>query len=347
MDLASIALKAAARLNRAAQFNGRPFSTAIAMTPHIGERRFSWVHYGVMAPGLPEPHRFFNVMSILGTTGARCFDNDHAIRTSPRDTAYLVSTTADTRAEAFHAYSLAEDCEMRPDGSSLRFGEQLLIEGGYPHYTLRRQLGDLTVELDLELTDKVAYFFHVPGVYDHWSLLSRYRGTISGRGEQLPVEGLCTFEYARGSGPYSLSSHRLPRALKVPVGYFTYQVLNIDAGRQVLLTEAGTRKALAIRGVYERGLDDYGRMHPDATMTVVDYAREPAVTPDGRAMRLPARWTWTVSDERGSAVVALDCEASDDWAYGLGAGYVGSFRYTDSHRARAIAGTAYIEYIDC
>ena len=317
------------------------------MTPLVRERWFSWVHYGVMVPGLPEPHRFFNVMSILGTTGAVCFDNDQAIRTTPRDTAYVISTTAATPDRAFRSYSLAADCELRDDGSRVRFAEDLLIEGGYPRYRLRRDLGQVTVELELELTDKVAYFIRFPRVYDHWSLLARCRGTIRDVRGAVEIDRLCTFEYARGVGLYSFATGRVPTRAKVPVRYFTYQVLNIDETSQLLLTEVGRRNAVAIRGAYERGLDEYGGMRPDATMTVTDQRTQPAVTPDGREMQLPSRWTWNVADDtdHGTPIV-LDCVAGDDWIYGLGAGYVGSFVYSGSYRGRRIEGTGYVEYSD-
>jgi hypothetical protein len=347
VDPLAVALRAASRLNQAADLNGRPFSAEIPMTPLAGERWFSWVHYGVMVPGLPEPHRFFNVMSILGTTGAVCFDNDHAIRTTPRDTAYVISTTSATPESAFRSYSLAADCDLRDDGSRLRFGEDLLIEGTYPRYRVRRDLGQVTVELELELTDKVAYFIRVPRVYDHWSLLARCRGAIRDIRGAVEVDCLCTFEYARGAGLYSFAPGRMPTRVKVPVRYFTYQVLNLDASSQLLLTGAGRRGGVAIRGAYERGLDEYGGMRPQATMTVTDERTLPAVTPDGREMQLPARWTWTVEDDSNDSIlIVLDCVATDDWIYGLGAGYVGSFEYAGSYRGRPVSGIGYVEYID-
>jgi hypothetical protein len=344
VDPVAVALRALVRLNQAAALNGRPFSAEIPMTPLVGNRWFSWVHYGVMVPGLPEPHRFFNVMSILGTTGVVCFDNDDAIGTTPRDTANVISTTSATPTSAFRSYSLAADCELRDDGGRLRFGEDLLIEGRYPSYRLRRVLGQTTVELELELTDKVAYFMRFPRVYDHWSLLAHCRGTIRDASGPLAVDGLCTFEYARGAGLYSLGAGPRPKRVKLPVNYFTYQVLNVDSSTQLLLTEVGRTDGVAFRGAYERALDDYGRMRPRATMTVTDPRTERAVTPDGREMQLPARWTWTV-EGHGDRIV-LDCVATDDWIYGLGAGYVGSFKYGGSYRGRTIDGTGYVEYID-
>jgi hypothetical protein len=335
------------RLNQAAGLNGHPFPAHIPMRPLVGDRWFSWVHYGVMVPGLPEPHRFFTVMSILGTTGAACFDNDQAIGTTPRDTAYVISTTSATPEGAFRSYSIASECELRDDGSHLRFGEDLLIEGSYPYYRLRRALGQVTVELELELTDKVAYFVRFPRVYDHWSLLARCRGAIHDARGTVEVDRLCTFEYARGAGLYSLATARAPRTVKLPVRYFTYQVLNVDRSSQLLLTEVGRRDAVAFRGAYERGLDEYGAMRPRATMTVTDRRGRPAVTPDGREMLLPARWTWTVAAKGDHTTpIALDCVATDDWIYGLGAGYVGSFEYSGSYRGQRIEGTGYIEYID-
>jgi hypothetical protein len=317
------------------------------MKPLVGERWFSWVHYGVMVPGLPEPHRFFNVMSILGTPGAVCFDNDHAIRTTPRDTAYVISTTSATPDAAFRSYSLGADCELRDDGSRLRFEEDLLIEGRYPRYRLWRDLGEVTIELELELTDKVAYFIRFPRVYDHWSLLARCRGTVRDTRGAIGVDQLCTFEYARGAGIYSLAAGRSPIRVKLPVTYFTYQVLNVDQSSQLLLTEVGRRGGVAFRGAYERGLDDHGGMLPRATMTVTDMRARPEITPDGREMRLPARWTWSVADDSSHRTqIALDCVASDDWIYGLGAGYVGSFEYVGTDRGRKFEGTGYVEYID-
>jgi hypothetical protein len=347
MDPLAVVFRAAMRLNQAAALNGRPFSAEIPMTPLVGNRWFSWVHYGVMVPGLAEPHRFFNVMSILGTTGAVCFDNDHTVRTTPRDTANVISTTSATPKSAFCSYSLAADCELRDDGSRLRFGEDLLIEGSYPRYRLRRVLDRVTVELELELTDKVAYFMRFPRVYDHWSLLARCRGTIRDASGPLAIDDLCTFEYARGAGLYSLATGRRSKRAKLPVNYFTYQVLNVDSSSQLLLTEVGRPDGVAFRGAYERGLDDYGGVLPRATMKVTQARTEPAVTQDGREMQLPARWTWTVEDDRERSVpIVLDCVADDDWIYGLGAGYVGSFKYAGSYRGRAIEGTGYVEYID-
>jgi hypothetical protein len=336
-----LARRLAATINRTGAVNGVPFASPVAMTPRVHERRASWVHYGVMAPGLPEPHRQFGVMAILGTTGVRCFDNDHAITTTPRDTAYVVAGTA---ADAdFRAYAMSTECALASDGSRLAFGEdELVFEGRYPDVRVRRA-GPVPVELELAITDKVAYFSRLCGLYDHWSLLASYRGTVGGDA----VSGLCTYEYARGIGPYSLAREVIPASLKTPIATFTYQVLNLSARDQLLLTVAGPswRRPLH-EGAWERGLDDHGEMHRDARLTVSAHRAEPLPTPDGRAMRMPAAWSWEVRDEAGAPLAALELTARDDWRYGLGAGFVGSAAYTGTVRGREVRGSAYVEWVD-
>jgi hypothetical protein len=97
------AARALALIDGAARRNGRPFAPDTPMRPPAGRRR-SWVHYGVMMPGLPEPHRGFGVMSIPGTPGVRIFANDHLIRTSPGEhdlpSILIAGVHADPRCDA-------------------------------------------------------------------------------------------------------------------------------------------------------------------------------------------------------------------------------------------------------
>ena len=80
---------------------------------------------------------------------------------------------------------------------------------------------------------------------------------------------------------------------------------------------------------------------------VHEYDEQPLTTPDGRAMRMPRRFSWRAADDDRHEAVRIDGVAHGDWAYGLGAGFVGTYDYTGFYRDREIAGRAYIEYIDC
>ncbi len=322
-----LARLAARTINRTDAVNGVPFASPVAMTPRVEERWSSWTHYGVMVPGLPEPHRWFGVMAILGTSGAACFDDDSRIVDTPRDTAYLVAGTA--RDGGASSFSMARECELGP--SHLRFGDELRIDGSVPRVRVRR--GE--VDLRLEVSDKVAYFSRIPGVYDHWSLLASYEGTVG----ELPVAGLCTYEYARGAGPYTFARKPVPRWLRAPIRSFTYQVLNLSGTEQLLLTAAGPARGKHVHeGAWERSLSSYGGMHREVTYAVQDDA------PLG-GMPLPAAWTWSVRD-KGVELAALRCVASGDWIAGLGSGYVGSFRYEGTYRGREVGGLGYVEAIE-
>jgi hypothetical protein len=63
-------------------------------------------------------------------------------------------------------------------------------------------------------------------------------------------------------------------------------------------------------------------------------------------MRMPARFGWSVEDDRGSELIAVDGTTNDDFVYGLGAGYAGGYAYTGRFHGAPIAGTAYLEWID-
>jgi hypothetical protein len=337
--IASAVSALAQRLNRNGRRIGLPFDPRTQLKPPHGLRSI-WVHYGVMVPDLPEPHRTFGVMSIVGTPGIAIFSNDHAIVTSARDTAYLVSATSAMHDEGLHTYSIARDCEFRPDGSLVRFGEDLTIEGTYPEFRLRRLHRDVVVDLDIRATDKVTYFVDLPGgLYTHWSLLCRYSGAVGGS----PVAGLCTLEYASGVGLHSIPIRGTPN---LPVPFFSYHVLNIDARTQVLTSKVlGAGGIELISATWVRGLDDYGCELLDTRFDIDTYEPTPRPTPDGRVMRLPATLTWS-AHHRGSEVVSIRGRCHGDWVYGLGAGFVGSYDYVGRFQGEAIRGTAYFEYID-
>ncbi len=115
---------------------------------------------------------------------------------------------------------------------------------------------------------------------------------------------------------------------------------------QLLLTVAGPRFGTHVHeGAWERGLRDPGTMLRDVTLDVAEERPEPLVTPDGRTMRMPQRWSWTVRDDAGARRTTLACRALGDWTYGLGAGWVGSFAWEGEHRGRAVAGTGYVEWV--
>lgn len=331
-------------LDRADAEQGRPFTRTAMMVPHTASRRYGWTHYGMMIPDLPAPHRFFSIMSVIGTPGALAFDTDHALHATPRRNATVVSGTAATHPLHFSGYSIARDCAMADDGSLVRLGREVEIRGGYPDYQVHAAYGAFVLDLQLRCTDKVSWFLCNP-VYDHLSLLAHYRGTATLAGAAMAIEGRCTFEYAACASPYLVRDQPLPARHKLPLDFFTYQIINLDDGTQLLLTQYMVLGRPLTTAVYVRSDREYSRTHHDVRFEVLESQAALAVAPDGRTMLLPRRFRW-IALEAGAPLLEIEGEVDTPFTYGLGSGYVGGYAYRGRHRGRAVAGRGYIEYID-
>jgi len=332
--IAAASTRLASTLNRQKSLDGLPFD--VTGETHTLTGRWRMAHYGVMIPGLPDPFGFFNGIVILGSPRVPIFNNDPLLATAPDDAVWILTGTR-ALADGFRHYSAAADCEVGRDDASLGFADHLRLARSSRTVAVRAALDDLSVDLELELTPAVSHFAHIPGTYDHWSVLARYSGTIASGSEKQAVRGLCTYEYARAM------------AIPVPFArYFTYQIVNVDASTQVLMVEIiGTGGLVIQRMVYVRTTDGHASRHVRGFRHEVhQYASEPLRTPDGFAMRMPASFTWSVQDDDGSELITVHGTTNGDFRYGLGAGYAGSYAYTGAFRGSAISGTAYQEWID-
>jgi len=325
------------------QQEGMPFLQTYPMIPHVDSRQIGWTHYGVMIPDLAEPHHFFSIMSIIGAPGALAFDTDHALADSPRRSAALVTGTAATHPNLFRSYSIDHDCDMRADGSLIQFGQDLKITGSYPDYHVSASYADFELEMDIHNTDKVSWFIK-SAVYDHLSLLSTYSGHLKWQGESQAISGLCTFEYAASLSPYLLKDKPLNDTLKIPLDFFTYQIINFDERTQLLLNCTRINGIKAISKAFLRSLDHYNKSY-DADFEVLTYQDELAIAPDGVIMKLPKTFAWKVYEQE-KVISVIHAEVDTAFTYGLGSGYVGGYTYSGRHNDKSISGRGYIEYID-
>lgn len=316
-------------VNPVHRLDERPFDPATPFGPPAG--RYSTVHYGVMIPGLPDPHRFLDVIAVIGQPPVSIWRNPHLIQTTERDTVSLLTATAAMTTGQFVGLSRTEDCDLHADGSTLRFGERLVIEGQYPEFAVRIAHPEVASGLVLRATDVVTHFARLPGgLYDHWSLLCRYVGRIG----TVDARGLCTLEYARGV------------ALPLPLRSFVYSVLNVDDRTQLLMGQVLGPGGIPVQQVvHVRGLDVPSRSFSrDFRFEIHSFEDEPRRAPDGRATRLPKEFVWSVEGPDGDPVTVQGTSCGD-FTYGLGAGYAGSYRFAGTFRGDAITGTAYMEYI--
>lgn len=331
----SLASKAVQLLDRSASVNGQHFDRRTTICPPQG--RYSTVHYGLMLPNLPAPHRFLNIIVVAGQPKVELFNNPQLIRTTPRDTANVLVGTSTGTPDYFQGYSLKQDCELKRDGSYLRFGQDLILEGSYPHFSARRENHDFNFNVKLNATDKIAHFGKLIGsTYEHWSLLCEYEGHIEHLGLRTPIAGLCTWEYARAIN------------INLPFRFFTYQILNIDETTQVLMVEVrGPLDVVVQQRIYVRSLEDHGGIYTRGfDFTVHEYEAQRVTSPAGRSLRLPKTFSWKVDDHQGHELITIEGVANGDFQYGMAGGYAGSYSYRGRFKQRDVEGTGYIEFID-
>ncbi|MCC2635259.1 MAG: hypothetical protein K0S48_3145 [Ramlibacter sp.] len=325
-----------------------PLPTPFRCPPLAESRRYGITHFGIMIPDLPAPHHFLACAAILGGSGMRVFDIDSAVyaEDGPRHTATLVHGTAAASARAFTRYSIPDDLTLRADGSLLRFGEDLEISGRFPEFRLHSQRPGFLVDLTLEATGDITWFAR-SAIYAHQSLLTRYRGTLTHAGKRTAVSGLCTYEYARGMSPYVLFNRCLPRELKLPWDFFTYQVINLDADTQLLLTHCRAAGCPALTAAYLREAGrQAGRIDGDVHFQVQSVQAERLATPDGRDAELPARFRWQVRDRSGNCLFDIHATVDTPMLFGIGTGHVGGFRWEGERNGESCQGRGYVEYVD-
>lgn len=319
----------------------RPFTRPTMLRPHVSGRRYGWTHYGVMLPHLPEPHRYFSTMIIAGLPGATAMDNDDAVATSPRDTATVSASTAAPGSEFFRAYSMAQECDLRPDGSVLDFGGDAVISGAYPDFQVSVRQGGFHADFSLRSTGQVAWFARTP-FYDHLSLCVEYEGNISVDGKTTEASGLGTFEYAACAGPHGVRDRPISASAKVPVDFFSYHVIAVDERSQLLLADVHAMgQPLVTMAYYRTAHGSTWVTHRDVRFDVTEYATDITTDPYGHPMRLPVRFTWRAGTE-----FRVHGTVDSPPRFGVGRGYIVGYRCEGTHRGKDFAARGYMEYID-
>lgn len=337
------------RINKGPGLSAKPFRSPERLVPHTAARGHCWSHNGIMIPNLPDPIRFLSMTTGVGASGAPISDilhrPDHP--GGPRNRAVVNVSTAATAPGFWSDYRIDTECDLASDGSLTTFGDDVALRGRYPEYRLLTSTPGLEVDLELVCSDVVTWFVHTP-IYRHLSLLTRYSGSITHDGVVHRVDGECAFEHASAMGPYSLFRRELRHPwLRMALDYFTYQVVDLGGGRQLLLAYVEAEGQVGISGAFLRSVSGRSVARVEGVeFTVEEYLPEAAVTPDGAAMRLPRRFTWRTASD---AALPLHVEGLVDtpFSWGLGNGYVAGYSFDGYVDGAPVSGpTGYIEYID-
>lgn len=338
-------LLAQGTLDKAVKYSTIPFSTPEIIRPRTDEKFYTWTHYGIFFPLLPEPHRYLNIMILLGTPGALAFDHDDLILGDPTRTATFFSSTAALDQHLLKAYLIPEDTHIQDNGNVIELGEEVSIQGTLPNIHLKGAYHGLSFEFDLEVTEQVSWFVKTP-LYDHFSLLANFKGQLDYQGKITPAQGLCTYEYARSAGLHSITSKQVSEAYKLPMDFFTYQIINLTETTQLLLTKADILGRPAAYSLHVRHTDQPAEVYTNVEFKVMRYQPQAQVSPSGKKMRLPQQFSWSVKDHSGQKVLEITAEIDSPFRYGHGVGYASAYTFTGEYLGQPVQGRGYIEYVD-
>ena len=129
--------------------------------------------------------------------------------------------------------------------------------------------------------------------------------------------------------------------------FFTYQVIQVNANLQIILSELRNQWNNIIFSRIEIQSNEQKSILYDHQV-VLDITRVyPKVqTPNGREMYLAREFIWQYQ-EKNQIIFQLKAQSRGDYKFGLGAGYVGSFNYELIWNNENHKGSGYCEYIDC
>ncbi|ENV36523.1 hypothetical protein F959_02470 [Acinetobacter venetianus RAG-1 = CIP 110063] len=338
-------LLAQGALDQAVKFSTIPFSEPDIIRPRTQGKFYTWTHYGIFFPLLPEPHRYLNIMILLGTPGALAFDHDDITLGDPRQTATLFSSTAAVDEHLLKAYIIPEQTNIQENGSLIELGEEVSISGTLPNIHLQGAYHGLSFDFELDVSEHVSWFIKTP-IYDHFSLLANFKGQLEYEGQVTPAEGLCTYEYARAAGAHGVVKKLLPEAYKLPLDFFTYQIINLNETTQLLLTKADILGQPAAYSLHVRHTDKAAEIYTNVEFKVIAHQVDDYVSPSGKKMRLPQLFCWSVKDASNEKVLEITAEIDSPFRYGHGIGYASAYTFRGEYRNNPIEGRGYIEYVD-
>lgn len=317
------------------------------LSPHVYYKRFGSTHYGIMVPDLPEPLRYLAWASVIGYIGFPVTDSEYQMSLDGKgDTASLVHGTALSISDtAYHTYSVKRDLLFRREPFAVHFkNDTSLIQQG-ESYLLETNTNEIKVDLRLEPTSAITWFSY-SGLYKHFSILMRYKGSITQQGIKRNVEGMCTLESWKAVSTSLLKNRWLVNNIKLPVKIFSYQVINIDDNQQLLLVFVCFQDQPIITSVYYRHTDGTSIQYNGEThFEVIELEHESERTPDGFLMDVPKSFVW-IAYHNNKKILDIKANVDTKYCYGLGTGFVSAYQWEGEFEGQKINGRGYLEYVD-
>lgn len=310
---------------------------AAKLAYHPQRKHYKIIHQGLMIPNLPAPLHYFNFLSIIGQPNVPMLFNKNAvIDNKPLNTATVISSISPTMQGHLHSYDIQKQCHLTHD--DYQFGQRERLIGAFPHFTFIREDAEMSAEIQIKTTPLISHFTKLKlPFFDHWSLLCECSGSVYYQNQQYHFEQLGSFEYARAINlPY------------LPLSFFTYQIINLDDNKQMLLAQIRDNFNQIVQSrLYIRDLNTQQTLMFDHNVKFIVHRIYPIVkTPNQQSMYLPREFEWQYEDAKQK--IRVLAQSRGDYKFGLAAGYVGSFNYQLQYNDQEYFGDAgYCEYIDC
>ena len=306
-----------------------------ALTFYPPKGLFKIVYQALILPNLPEPFHYLNFISLIGQPRIPICYNASAITTTAIDTATVLVTSGLSTAGHLKSYSAKEQCQLEQDRYQFLDVDQIQVD--FPNYYFKRideELScQLTVNIRAEIENHSALHW---GVGDYWYARCQCEGEITYKKQKYQIEAQGILKHARAIYLPFIAFH-----------FFTYQVIQVNANLQIILSELRNQWNNIVFSRIEIQSNEQRSILYDHQV-VLDITRVyPKVqTPNGREMYLAREFMWQYQ-EKNQIIFQLKAQSRGDYKFGLGAGYVGSFNYELIWNNENHKGSGYCEYIDC
>jgi len=306
-----------------------------ALTFYPPKGLFKIVYQALILPNLPEPFHYLNFISLIGQPRIPICYNASAITTTAIDTATVLVTSGLSTVGHLKSYSAKEQCQLEQDRYQFLDVDQIQVD--FPNYYFKRideELScQLTVNIRAEIENHSALHW---GVGDYWYARCQCEGEITYKKQKYQIEAQGILKHARAIYLPFIAFH-----------FFTYQVIQVNANLQIILSELRNQWNNIVFSRIEIQSNEQRSILYDHQV-VLDIMRVyPKVqTPNGREMYLAREFMWQYQ-EKNQIIFQLKAQSRGDYKFGLGAGYVGSFNYELIWNNENHKGSGYCEYIDC
>lgn len=303
---------------------------------HAPQGRYKIVHQSLVIPGLPAPLYYLNFFTLLGQPNLPIWLNADTVFNDSLDTATVLVSASPHMVGHLKRYSISRDCQF--EDYQFRFAQTDIISGQFPQFRFQRLDTEFQVDLQIRANNQPVYFSKLRlNLMEFWSVLCDCQGQVRYQGQTYHIQGMGALQYAR-------SVHMPP----LPLCFYTCQILHFADDLQIVLQQVRDQfNQVVISRCYIRQADGEHQFFDQHVQFKIDRVYPWVQTPNAQRMYLPREFNWRIYQDK-KPYLTIHAQSRGDFKFGLGAGYVGSFRFDAELNGKRYSGeSGYCEYVDC